>query len=105
MSIPIEEYNVFIFRVWEFPLPWPEDGDSLFLLNICKLQPSSRGAAICTVTRVNPRTASIIIYTYFKIWNQNMEVFQFKQSCTTNVEFGQSFYPDDLNCKLLWNIP
>jgi len=41
VSIPIEEYNAFIFRVWEFSLHWPEDGDSLFLLNICKLQPSN----------------------------------------------------------------
>jgi len=41
MFIPIEEYNVFIFRVWDFPLPWPEDGDNLFLLIIRKLQPSN----------------------------------------------------------------
>jgi hypothetical protein len=41
MFIPIEEYNVFILRVWEFPLPWPENGDSLFLLNIWKLHPSN----------------------------------------------------------------
>jgi hypothetical protein len=65
---------------------------------------TSQGAAICLFTRLSLNNASLIIYTYFKIWNQNMEVFNFKQSCTTNVEFGRSFYPDDLNCKLLWNI-
>jgi hypothetical protein len=41
MFIAIEEYSVFIFRVWKFPLPWPEDGDSLFFLYVRKLQPSN----------------------------------------------------------------